>query len=177
MAAKKLYLIARDSELNRMISAEQQTKLIRTKKYPATRIEFSQKSNNQNFWVAAVPLDDADGLAIPGLTFQIEYRVALIVDRPKYHFTLFFLDEGKRRRLYQLEVQPHDKKTSHADVPIYGPHEHFMEHDVVRKVDLRISVSHYRKWLDAFCQRANITIEQELSPPFGNNHELPLADK
>lgn len=160
-----------------MLDAARQNDIIRKRKYPIGRIKFAHKGNNHNFKVASFAVQDDDSIAIPGLTVQIEYRIPAVVPRVKYHFTLLYLARGRKRRLYQLEVQPTNKKTSHANGPIYGPHEHFMDHDCVRPLDLSLPVEHYQDWLAEFCKRTNLVIDEELPQPFGMKNELPLADQ
>jgi len=69
--------------------------------------------------------EDKSGVILPGLTLQHEIKPPIVVDRCLYEFGLFLLQCGVRRRVYQLNVSPVDKRSHNGPRgALYGPHEH-----------------------------------------------------
>jgi len=94
-------------------------------KFCAAALHFQQKPNQGNLLIATCALEDDTGATLPGLTLQLEIRRPLIVDRWQFEFGLFLLQDGHRKRVYQLHSSPSDKRSHNAkDGPLYGPHEH-----------------------------------------------------
>lgn len=100
-------------------------KTIRQGKRCSASMRFQQKPNQGNLLIATCALDDDTGATLPGLTMQLEIRRPLIVNRWQFEFGLFLLQDGHRKRVYQLHSSPLDHR-SHNDKngAIYGPHEH-----------------------------------------------------
>jgi hypothetical protein len=68
---------------------------------------------------------DVTGAILPGLTLQFEIKRPVVVDRCWYELGLFQLEHRQRRRVYQLNVTPRDKRSHNSPAgPLYGPHEH-----------------------------------------------------
>lgn len=99
--------------------------IISIPKFCSDLLDFVPRSNHKGSYIATASLEDEDGATIPGLTINIEYRVAIVVDRCNYEIGLFQLEQGHRKRVYQLHVSPIDKR-SHREKnrDLYGPHEH-----------------------------------------------------
>lgn len=135
-------------------------------------VTFGTKDTNTLFKVAAFRPVGEDGSTIPGASVEILLRTGVVADRCKYTFTLFRLANQKKRRVYQLEVVPPDKR-SHAGPPrIYGPHEHYGEGDDVRPIQSDLCCTDYQQWLELFCSRISLTLDAKLPEPFGDHHGM-----
>lgn len=141
----------------------------------ADKLVYTTKDNNRAFQLITFRAEDEIGMSIPGVTIEICLRTPQIVDDCKYTFTIFRLVKQRRRRIYQLEVVPRDKKSHNGPPRIYGPHVHQL--DTVTAVNLDLCCKDYHDWLVWFCQQINLTLEREPPPPFGNDDGLQLADQ
>lgn len=146
--------------------------LIAIPKHYSGKIVFGPKETNSLFKVAAFRPQDELGAAIPGITVDITIRLGVVADRCKYTFTLFQLHNQKKKRVYQLEVVPRDKRSHNGPPRIYGPHEHYGEEGDVRPIQNELCCTDYKLWLDFFCRRINLTLAAELPPPFGDDHGM-----
>ena len=115
--------------------------------------------------LATAQLEDDTSAIIPGLTLQLEVKRPVIVDRCQYEFGMFLLEHGVRRRVYQLNVTPSDKRSHNtASGPLYGPHEHVG--DLVKAVaDPNVQCGNLELAFQFFCQRINLTFTGQLNSP------------
>jgi hypothetical protein len=82
-----------------------------------------------------------------------------------YEFGLFLLDHGVRRRVYQLNVSPADKRSHNSPLgPFYGPHEHVGNH-VLPIVDPDIACGRPEVAFAYYCRRINLTFVGSFNSP------------
>lgn len=100
---------------------------------------------------------DGDGATIPGLLVEmIVYRAPrIIMDR--YVFTLFRLDLGARRRVYQLHIN-HKRGVRPADHEY--SHEHIGTRRVIASPDWALLTPIAAE--DRFCVNCNLTLDPRL---------------
>lgn len=88
-------------------------------------LAWFERDNHVGLLLASAQPEDETGAILPGLTLQFVIKRPIVVDRCLYEFGLFLLEHGVRRRVYQLNVSPADKRSHNGPLgPIYGPHEH-----------------------------------------------------
>lgn len=107
------------------VSEERAREIMAVTKYCDASLEWAERKNHAGSLMAVSQVEDDTGALIPGLTIQLEMKRPIVVDRCYYDLGLFLLDAGVRRRVYQLNVTPLDKR-SHNGVNqvLFGPHEH-----------------------------------------------------
>ena len=131
----------------------------------AAKLTWADRSNHIGLLLATAQPEDETGAIIPGLTLQLEVKRPVVVDRCQYEFGMFLLEHGVRRRVYQLNVTPRDKR-SHNGVsgPIYGPHEHIGD-SVEAVTDPDIQCGQLDVAFQLFCRRTNLTFTGQLNSP------------
>ena len=94
-------------------------------KFCAASLTWVDRSNHTGLLLATAQPEDETGAIIPGLTLQLEVKRPVVANRCQYELGMFLLEHGVRRRVYQLNVTPRDKRTHNVvSGPLYGPHEH-----------------------------------------------------
>jgi hypothetical protein len=78
--------------------------LLQEKKFAKNWSGICPKENHRGLLIDTAILFDEDGISIPGMTLQIEFRVPTVVDD-----------------CLKLEVCPTDKLSHNGEEPIYGP--------------------------------------------------------
>ena len=131
----------------------------------AVSLSWADRSNHIGLLLATAQPDDETGAIIAGLTLQLEVKRPVVVDRCQYEFGMFLLEHGVRRRVYQLNVTPRDKR-SHNGVSgaIYGPHEHIGD-SVEAVTDPDIQCGQLAVAFQLFCRRTNLTFTGQLNSP------------
>lgn len=104
--------------------------LLLEKKFVQNWSGIRPKENHRGLWLGTAILFDNNGISMPGLTLQIEFRVPTVVDDCLIILSIFQRIGSKRHRAYQLEVCPIDKLSHNGEDPIYGPHEHLPNGEV-----------------------------------------------
>lgn len=134
-------------------------------KFCDARLVWAERGNHANHLLATAPLEDKTGAILPGLTLQLEVKRPIVVDRCLYELGLFLLENGVRRRVYQLNVCPPDKRSHQAPgLLVHGPHEH--AGDVVSAVpDPDVRCGAFGVAFDFFCRRAGLAFGGELNSP------------
>ena len=134
-------------------------------KFSEARLVSDERANHANHLLAAGGLEDDTGALIPGLTLQLEIKRPVVVDRCLYELGLFLLEGGVRRRVYQLNVCPPDKRSHQGPAGIIrGPHEHVgdaasaVQDPAVRCGSLGVA-------FDFFCRRVNLTFNGAFNSP------------
>jgi hypothetical protein len=128
-------------------------------------LAWLERPNHAGHLIATAALEDETGATIPGLTLQIEVKKPVMVDRCLYEVGMFALEAGHRRRAYQLNVCPRDKRSHNgATEPIYGPHEHIGTL-VVPVSDIRASCGNVQGVFTLFCERINLIFTGNLNSP------------
>lgn len=107
------------------VNHDQAVELMALPKLCSATLTWSERDNHVGLLLASAQPEDNTGAILPGLTLQLEIKRPIVVDRCLYEFGLFLLEHGVRRRVYQLNVSPADKRSHNGPLgPIYGPHEH-----------------------------------------------------
>lgn len=107
------------------VSHDQAVQLMGLPKLCSVSLAWSERDNHVGLLLASAQPEDETGAILPGLTLQFEIKRPIVVDRCLYEFGLFLLEHGVRRRVYQLNVSPADKRSHNGPLgPMYGPHEH-----------------------------------------------------
>ena len=134
-------------------------------KFCAAKLTWADRSNHIGLLLATAQPEDETGAIIPGLTLQLEVKRPVVVDRCQYEFGMFLLENGVRRRVYQLNVTPRNKR-SHNSVfgPIYGPHEHIGD-SVEAVTDPDIQCGQLDVAFQFFCRRTKLTFTGQLNSP------------
>lgn len=134
-------------------------------KFCAANLVWADRSNHSGLLLATAQPEDDTGAIIPGLTMQLEIKRPIIVNRCQYELGLFLLENGTRRRVYQLNVTPRDKRShNQTSGPLYGPHEHVG--DSVQTIsDPDIQCGELEVAFKLFCDKANITFTGQLNSP------------
>ena len=134
-------------------------------KFCAASLTWADRNNHTGILLATAQPEDETGAIIPGLTLQLEVKRPVVVDRCQYEFGMFLLEHGVRRRVYQLNVTPRDKR-SHNDVfgPLYGPHEHTGD-SVEAVTDPDIQCGRLELAFQFFCRKINLTFTGQLNSP------------
>ena len=125
----------------------------------------SERENHVGLLLATAQPEDDTGAILPGMTLQLVVKRPIVVDRCLYELGLFLLENGVRRRVYQLNVSPADKR-SHNSLggALYGPHEHIG--DQVQSVTAPGIVCGRLDVAFAFyCQRINLAFSGTLNSP------------
>ena len=107
------------------VSHDKALQLMAMPKLCSASLVWSERDNHVGLLLASAQPEDETGAILPGLTLQLEIKRPIVVDRCLYEFGLFLLEHGVRRRVYQLNVCPTDKRSHNGPLgPMYGPHEH-----------------------------------------------------
>jgi hypothetical protein len=134
-------------------------------KFCAGQLNWTDKGNHVGILLATAQPEDETGAFIPGLTLQLEVKRPIVVDRCQYELGLFLLERGVRRRVYQLNVTPLNKRSHNfASNPIYGPHEHVGD-SVEAVADPNVQCDHLELAFQFFCRRINLTFTGQLNSP------------
>ena len=98
---------------------------------------------------------------------QLEVKESVADVRCLFLFSLMQLEPGRgRRRVYQLEVAPSDKRTHNGVTVIHGPHEHIDGQDEPTAIDdPALNCDSWDACLLWFFVRTSIT-PQEIPNPF-----------
>ena len=107
------------------VSHDQALQLMAIPKLCSVSLAWSERDNHMGLLLASAQPEDETGAILPGMTLQLIVKRPVVVDRCLYEFGLFQLEQGVRRRVYQLNVSPANKRSHNGPLgPIYGPHEH-----------------------------------------------------
>lgn len=128
-------------------------------------LAWEERVNHTGHLLATAVLDDDTGAVMPGLTLQLEVKRPVVADRCLYELGLFLLENGVRRRVYQLNVCPPDKR-SHNGVSgsLYGPHEHVGD-TVTAVADPAVRCGALGVAFETYCSRVNLMFTGVLNPP------------
>jgi hypothetical protein len=136
-------------------------------KYCDAHLQWEIRKNQANILLATAQPEDETGALIPGITIQLEIKRPIVADRCLYELGLFQLEDGIRRRAYQLNVCPLNKR-SHNDrqtgQALYGPHEHVGD-SASAIVDQAIRCGALEVAFELFCSRINLSFTGHLNSP------------
>lgn len=93
------------------ISHDRALELMAVPKLCAASFAWGERDNHAGLLLASAQPEDETGAIPPGLTLQLVVKRPVVVDRCLYEFGLFQLEQGIRRRVYQLNVSPADKRS------------------------------------------------------------------
>lgn len=134
-------------------------------KFCATNLLWADRNNHVGLLIATAQPEDDTSAIIPGLTLQLEVKRPIVVDRCQYEFGMFLLEQGARRRVYQLNVTPRDKRSHNGlSGAICGPHEHVGD-SVEVVADPSIQCGQLEVAFQSFCRRINLTFTGQLNSP------------
>lgn len=147
------------------VGHDQALRLMATPKFCGASLVWSERENHRGVLQATAQPEDDTGAILPGLTLQLEIKQPIVVDRCQYEFGLFQLEHRMRRRVYQLNVSPIDKRSHNApDAALYGPHEHVGDR-VAAVADPGIVCGQLAVAFAHFCRRINLTFSGQLNSP------------
>lgn len=99
--------------------------LIALRKVARGDLRLQPRRNHSGYLSAAVRAEDEADATIPGVTVELELKTPLLVESCKNIASIYLLRSGVKYRVYQIEVQPADKRSHNAPGnAIYGLHEH-----------------------------------------------------
>lgn len=128
-------------------------------------LAWTERDNHVGLLLATAQPEDDTGAIFPGMTLQLVIKRPVVVDRCLYELGLFQLEHGVRRRVYQLNVSPTDKRSHNGPGgALYGPHEH-VGNQVLPISDPHISCGHLDVAFAFFCQRINLAFSGTLNSP------------
>jgi hypothetical protein len=147
------------------ITEESAREILKTRKFCNYDLTWAERNNHVGILLATVGLDDETGTTIPGLTLQLEVKRPIVVERCLYEFGLFLLEGGCRRRVYQLNVCPFDKRSHNGPAEIIlGPHEHVG--DLVMAIRQEgVSCGEIDTAFKFYCQRINLSFNGNFGSP------------
>lgn len=147
------------------VNHDQALQLMALPKMCSALLAWSERDNHVGLLLASAQPEDQTGAIIPGLTLQFEIKRPIIVDRCLYEFGLFLLEHGVRRRVYQLNVSPANKRSHNCPLgPIYGPHEHVGDR-VLRIDDPDVACGRPDVAFTYYCHRINLAFSGAFNSP------------
>lgn len=139
--------------------------IMATPKLCSALLIWSERDNHVGLMLATAQPEDESGAILPGLTLQFEIKRPIVVDRCLYEFGLFLLEQGVRRRVYQLNVSPADKRSHNGPLgPMYGPHEHVGD-QVLSIDDPDVVCGRPDVAFAYYCRRINLGFSGALNSP------------
>lgn len=147
------------------VSHDQARQLMALPKLCSASLAWSERDNHVGLLLASAQPEDETGAILPGLTLQFEIKRPIVVDRCLYEFGLFLLEHGIRRRVYQLNVSPPDKRSHNGPLgPMYGPHEH-VGNRVLPIDDPDVACGHPDVAFSYYCRRINLVFSGAVNSP------------
>lgn len=147
------------------VSHDQALQLMSLPKLCSASLVWSERDNHVGLLLASAQPEDETGAILPGLTLQFEIKRPIVVDRCLYEFGLFLLEHGVRRRVYQLNVSPTDKRSHNGPLgPMYGPHEHVGDR-VLPIDDPDVACGRPDVAFAHYCRRINLVFSGTLNSP------------
>lgn len=138
------------------VSDENIRSILERQKLLVGELTWSEDPNQSRYRLARFVVADENGVTIPGLTVEFDFRRGLIVADCKFSFTIFSQRGLKRCRVYQIEVMPPERRGHNGESGgIYGPHQHFGERAAVLD-PVGLGCLDHEQWLREFLRRANI---------------------
>ena len=148
-----------------MIDEAEARRLALMPKRATSALVWEPRQNHSGHLFAFSQVEDQSGAVIPGLTIYLEVRSPVVATACLYLFTLFKLVDGKRRRAYQLEVAPVEKRTHNgSDGPLYGPHEHFGEPVALQVQGPGVRCGEWSACFEFFAARCSLTADPVRAP-------------
>ena len=147
------------------VNHDQALRLMALPKLCSVLLAWSERDNHVGLLLASAQPEDETGAILPGLTLQFEIKRPIVVDRCLYEFGLFLLEHGVRRRVYQLNVSPADKRSHNSPLgPMYGPHEHVGDR-VLPIDDPDVACGRPDAAFTYYCRRINLAFSGALNSP------------
>ena len=147
------------------LSALEAAKVMKVPKSSGAILHWGIKPNQANIQLATLQPEDDTGAYLPGLSIQLEVNLPIVADRCRYELGLFRLEQGIRRRVYQLAVAPMNKQTHHDKFgSLFGPHEHTGSAVTSVRVD-GIECGNLQAAFDYFCKQINLTFTGQANLP------------
>lgn len=127
---------------------------------------WGEDPTQSRYQLARFLVADENGATIPGLTVAFDFRRGNVANDCKFTFTLFGQRGTARRRIYQIEVVPPERRSHNGESgALYGPHQHFGEKALPLNVDA-LGCTHHEQWVREFLKRANIG--------WGSDYQAPI---
>lgn len=147
------------------ITRHQAIQLMSVPKVCGATLVWAERPNHRGLLLASAQPEDETGALIPGLTLQLEIKKPVLVDRCLYEFGMFVLERGVRRRVYQVNVSPPDKRSHNSPGgPIHGPHEHVGD-QVLPIHDPTVACGHPEVAFAFYCRRINLSFSGAFNSP------------
>lgn len=126
---------------------------------------FEDRTNHAGHQCAVAVLTGAEGSTLPGLTIQLEVKASAATDRCLYFFSIMLRQGQTRRRIYQLEVCPANKRSHNGPgLVLYGPHEHVGDLAPTGVLDPEVRCGEWSNGWRWFRARCNLTAEIRTIP-------------
>lgn len=141
-----------------ILAAEEARTIAATPKNLHGQLVWQKRTNHAGHMVATARVEDVDGVILPGLIVELEYKAALTLNRCLFLFTLFTQRHGAKLRAYQLEITPPEKLThNESGNIIYGAHEHWGDKAIALP---EFGCDDYSRGFAHFCLQINLTAVQ-----------------
>lgn len=124
---------------------------------------WSQKPSHANALVLAFGVTDSSGIALPGLTVDMEWQPPKRLRRETLLLSLQRKQSGITERVYQLELCAPDHP-SHMELGTmqFGPHEHVGDSTTMLP---GLSGTKFSAALQYFLERTNVSLEAAVAAP------------
>ena len=147
------------------VSHDQALQLMVMPKLCSVSLVWAERDNHMGLLLASAQPEDETGAIFPGMTLQLVVKRPVVVDRCLYEFGLFQLEQGVRRRVYQLNVSPANKRSHNGPLgPIYGPHEH-VGNQVQPITDPGVTCGRLDVAFALYCRRIKLAFSGILNSP------------
>lgn len=114
------------------------------------------RANHVGHLIGSCQITDHSGIFIPGVTIAVEIKAPIITDQCLFLFSIMKLVGREKRRIYQLEVCPRDKRSHNGDPVIFGPHEHIGAIETIPISEVGVSCGQWETSVSWFMQRIKI---------------------
>lgn len=147
------------------VSHDRAQQLMAMPKLCSASLVWAERDNHIGLLLASAQPEDETGAILPGMTLQLVLKRPVVVDRCLYEFGLFQLEQGVRRRVYQLHVSPANKRSHQGpEGKFYGPHEH-VGHVALPITDPDIACGRLDVAFAYYCRRINLAFAGVLNSP------------
>lgn len=124
---------------------------------------------NMRFLVIRADVYDLAGERIPSLSVELAWKVRALTCNEKY--TLFHASEGRRERIFQIEVYDRHHISHRADgLNWRGPHLRYRDENRRCSAKFACGEQHRERWLGRFLRHTNTRLSEQ-APPF----QFPLG--
>lgn len=140
--------------------------IISNHKITSSGLSWEYSPEHTLFTVCRSPLENSDGIQIPGMFLELQFREGALVARCKYSFSLSVMRKGVRHLIMRLDVGPWDKCThKEGKTRFLGAHLHIGK-AILPIANNGLNCKDHADWFSVFCGLANIRHELKYRDPY-----------